>query len=117
LPDANKLLALIWIPISAQTQLELGAAYDGASCAKDPQNKYELTLPVSKKKLVVRLLTHKDEKDINQFEIYKGEILNGNDSADLVKKFKIWIMKMVKKDLLPKSQAKELLMDLVSLGY
>lgn len=58
-----------------------------------------------------------DEKDINQFEIYKGEILNGNDSADLVKKFKILIMKMVKKDLLPKSQAKELLMDLVSLGY
>jgi hypothetical protein len=58
-----------------------------------------------------------DDKDINQFEILKGEILSGNDSGDLVKRFKILIMKMVKKDLLPKSQAKEILMDLVSIGY
>jgi hypothetical protein len=58
-----------------------------------------------------------DDKDINQFEIMKGELMSGNDSVDLVKKFKILIMKMVKKDLLPKSQAKDILMDLVSLGY
>jgi hypothetical protein len=58
-----------------------------------------------------------DEKDINQFEVMKGELLNGNDSNDLIKKFKFLIMKMVKKDLLPKSQAKDLLMDLASLGY
>jgi hypothetical protein len=58
-----------------------------------------------------------DDKDINQFEIMKGELLNGNDSADLIKKFKILIMKMVKKELLPKSQAKDILMDLASLGY
>ena len=58
-----------------------------------------------------------DEQDINQFEIYKGELLNGNDSQEVIKKFKILIMKMVKKDLLPKGQAKDILMDLVSLGY
>lgn len=58
-----------------------------------------------------------DEKDINQFEIMKGEIMNGNDSNELVKKFKILIMKMMKKDLLPKGQAKDILIDLVSLGY
>jgi len=58
-----------------------------------------------------------DEKDINQFEIMKGEIMNGNDSNELVKKFKILIMKMMKKDLLPKGQSKDILMDLVSLGY
>ena len=58
-----------------------------------------------------------DEKDINEFEVAKGEILSGNDSAELVKKFKMLIMKMVKKELLPKNQAKDILMDLVSLGY
>lgn len=58
-----------------------------------------------------------DEKDINEFEIMKGEIMNGNDSTELVKKFKILILKMMKKDLLPKGQAKELLIELVSLGY
>jgi hypothetical protein len=58
-----------------------------------------------------------DEKDINEFEIMKGEIMNGNDSTELVKKFKILILKMMKKDLLPKGQAKDLLLDLVSIGY
>jgi hypothetical protein len=58
-----------------------------------------------------------NEKDINEFEVMKGEILNGNDSKDLIKKFKLHIMKMVNKELLPKGQAKDLLLDLVSLGY
>lgn len=58
-----------------------------------------------------------DDKDINQFEVMKGEILAGNDSSELVRKFKILIIKMTKKNLLPKGQAKELLMDLATLGY
>jgi len=58
-----------------------------------------------------------DEKDINQFEIYKGELLNGNDSSELIKKFKLLIVKMVKRDLLPKGQANEILMDMATLGY
>ena len=47
----------------------------------------------------------------------KGEILAGNDSAELVKKFKLLIMKLVKSDLLPKGQARDLLMDLATIGY
>lgn len=58
-----------------------------------------------------------DEKSINQFEIMKGEILNGNDSVDLVKRFKLLIVKLVNKELLPKGQAKEILMELATLGY
>jgi len=58
-----------------------------------------------------------NEKDINQFEIYKGEILNGNNSGDLVKKFKILIVKMITNDLLPKGQAKQILLDLATIGY
>lgn len=58
-----------------------------------------------------------DEKDINQFEIYKGEILNGNDSNELVKKFKILLMKLLHKELLPKGEVKEILLELSQLGY
>ena len=58
-----------------------------------------------------------DDKDINQFEIMKGEVLAGNDSTELVKKFKLLIIKMTKKDLLPKGHAKELLLELATLGY
>ena len=61
----------------------------------NPQNKYELTLPVSKKKLVVRLLTHKDEKDINQ-EIQALERLSKGKttSTDVTTRFKYMIVEV-----------------------
>jgi hypothetical protein len=68
-----------------------------------------LTLPTPNK--------DEKEKDINQFEIYKGELLNGNDSIELIKKFKLLIIKMIHNELLPKGQAKEILMELATLGY
>lgn len=58
-----------------------------------------------------------DEKDINEFEVMKGEIMSGNDNVDLVKKFKILIMKLARKDLLPRNQARDLMMDLATMGY
>lgn len=58
-----------------------------------------------------------DDRDINQFEIMKGEIASGNDSVELVKKFKALIIKMITKGLLPKGQGKAIILDLVELGY
>lgn len=57
------------------------------------------------------------EKDINQFEILKGQILSGNDNKDLVKKFKILIRKLSKQGLLPKNDVDELTEALFDLGY
>ena len=59
------------------------------------QNRYELTLPVSKKKLVVRLLTHKDEKDINQ-EIQARERLTKGKSVgiEVTTRFKYMIVEV-----------------------
>jgi hypothetical protein len=59
----------------------------------------------------------KNEQDINQFEIMRGQIMAGNDSSKLHKDFKLLIMKMMKKKLLPKRQANELLFEMASLGY
>lgn len=58
-----------------------------------------------------------DEKDINQFEIMKGEILSGNDNIELIKKFKLLLVKLSNKGLLPKTEVREMLMGLATLGY
>lgn len=69
----------------------------------------KLTLPSPKK--------DEDEKDINQFEILRGQILAGNDNTEVVKKFKMILLKLSRKDLIPKSQVKDLLLDLTTLGH
>lgn len=57
------------------------------------------------------------QKDSDQFEIMKGQILSGNDSKELVKKFKLLILKLSRNGLLPKGESKDLLETLVELGY
>lgn len=57
------------------------------------------------------------EQEINQFEIMKGEIMSGNDNADLIKKFKLLLIKLSKKDLIPSREAKDILFELTTMGY
>jgi hypothetical protein len=58
-----------------------------------------------------------EEKDFHQFEVMKGEIMSGNDSKELVKKFKVLILKLSKQNILPKNEVQEILEDLLTLGY
>lgn len=58
-----------------------------------------------------------DDKDVNLFEIMRGQIVAGNDSADLIKKFKQHITKMSDKQLLPRGQVKDMLIELAKNGY
>lgn len=58
-----------------------------------------------------------DEQDVNQFEILRGQILAGNDSNEVVKKFKSIILKLSNKNMIPKGQVRELLLDLTALGH
>ena len=57
-----------------------------------------------------------DDKDINEYEILKGEILAGNDNKDLIKKFKAKIVKMSNKGLLNKKDVSSILHDLLNLN-
>jgi len=57
------------------------------------------------------------EQDIHQFEVMKGEILAGNDSTELIKKFKLLLLRLSKNGTIPKAQATELMEDLITLGY
>jgi hypothetical protein len=58
-----------------------------------------------------------EEQEINQFEIMKGEIMSGNDNADLIKKFKILLIKLSKNNLIPAREGKDILFELTSMGY
>jgi hypothetical protein len=56
-----------------------------------------------------------EEKLINEFEILRGQIVAGNDNMELIRKFRIALVKMGSKGLIPKSQMKELLLDIATL--
>jgi hypothetical protein len=57
------------------------------------------------------------EKDIHEFEVCKGEIMAGNDSKELIKKFKLLIIKLSKNGTIPKREAMEVMEELLILGY
>ena len=57
------------------------------------------------------------EKDIHEFDVCKGEIMAGNDSKELIKKFKLLIIKLSKNGSIPKREASEVMQELLELGY
>jgi hypothetical protein len=58
-----------------------------------------------------------DKDDLHQFDILQGELGAGNDSPELIKKLKSVILRLMNKGRLPKGQGREILTDLVALGY
>lgn len=77
--------------------------------ASETQIGGKLSIPTPKKT--------SEEQDINQFEILRGQILAGNDSNEVVKQFKSIILKLANKNLIPKGQVREILLDLTTLGH
>jgi hypothetical protein len=54
----------------------------------------------------------KDEELINQFEVMRGQMIAGNDSKDLFRKFKQILVTMLDRDLIPKGQVREILLEM-----
>jgi hypothetical protein len=54
----------------------------------------------------------KNEQLINQFEIMRGQMIAGNDSKDLFRRFKQVLVEMLERDLIPKGQAKDILLEM-----
>ena len=57
------------------------------------------------------------DKDIHEFEVAKGEIMSGNDNKELIKKFKILILKLKRNGVLPKGQVDDIIEELLQMGY
>lgn len=59
----------------------------------------------------------KEDAEDNRFEILKGEIIAGNDNKEMVKEFKSLLLKFSNSGKINKNEAREILLDLVALGY
>ena len=57
------------------------------------------------------------DKDLDRFEILRGQIIAGNDSKELVKEFKLLLLKLKSNNKINKQQASDILIDLASFGY
>jgi len=77
--------------------------------AKESHILDRLSIPAPKKDEV--------DKDLNRFEILKGQITSGNDNKELIKEFKMLILKLSNMKVIPKSQARDILFDLTSMGF
>lgn len=87
----------------------------------DEEKKY-LYLISSKANIVDKLniptpSKDQEEKDLHLFEVYKGEVMAGNDSKELIQKFKALLLKLSKNGSLPKQQVNEILNEILQLGY
>ena len=61
-------------------------------------------------------LLSKQQSEINKFNIMRGQIIAGNNSKELVKDFKILLLKLSNKKLIDKNEANEILVMLLQLG-
>lgn len=57
------------------------------------------------------------DKDTNRFEILKGEIEAGNDNKELIKEFKVMLMKFMRQGRIPKAQVNEIMEHLLMMGH
>jgi len=58
----------------------------------------------------------RDEQTLNRFEILKGQIIAGNDGTEVVKEFKSLLVKLSDEGSIKKSEARDILMMLASMG-
>lgn len=58
-----------------------------------------------------------EEKEIHEYEVMRGEIMSGNDNKELIKKFKLLIIKLSRRGALPKKEVSDILSELIELGY
>jgi len=59
----------------------------------------------------------KEEEEFNRFQILKGQILAGNDSKELIKEFKVMLLKFIHNGKVPRGQGMEIVCDLMALGH
>lgn len=90
-------------------EMPLGDQHLLYNLAKDAHVMDRLNLPTPER--------NKDGEEEHRFEILKGQIMAGNDNKELVKEFKSMLLKMSNSGRINKTDAREILMDLVAMGY
>jgi hypothetical protein len=53
---------------------------------------------------------------MEEFEKMRGQILAGNDNKDLIKRFKLTLLKFAKDGRIPRREVNEVLMEMATVG-
>jgi hypothetical protein len=59
----------------------------------------------------------KEEQEMNRFQILKGQIQAGNDNKELIKEFKVLLLKFINGGKIPKAQGMDIITELMAMGY
>jgi hypothetical protein len=54
---------------------------------------------------------------MNRFQILKGQVLAGNDNKELIKEFKVMLLKFIHNGKVPRGQGMDIICDLMAMGY
>jgi hypothetical protein len=57
------------------------------------------------------------DKELNRFEILKGEIIAGNDNAKIIKEFKMMLIKFGREGRIPKREVNSILEEMLHMGH
>jgi len=57
------------------------------------------------------------DKEIDRFDIIKGEIEAGNDNKEIIKEFKVMLLKFMRQGRIPKAQVNEIMEHLLMMGH
>jgi hypothetical protein len=57
------------------------------------------------------------KKEMDRFEILRGEIMAGNDNKTLVREFKVLLLRFIQEGRIPRREGQEILTDLTAMGF
>lgn len=86
-------------------------------CTGDKKHLYKISKKcgILDKVSVPKLDEH--DKELHRFYVLKGEMEAGNDNKQLIKEFKVLVMKFVNEGILPRREGHSILIDLVAMGH
>jgi hypothetical protein len=84
---------------------------------KDLYNKVIKETSIDQRLLIPSPKLDEDQQQYHRFQILCGELEAGNNNSDMIKELKQLLVKLMHKGLIPKAQSREVLHDLLLLGF
>ena len=94
-----------------------GSVYGLSDSEKDLYNRIIKHTSVDQRLQIPAPELNQDQQDWHRFQVLIGELSCGNDNSEMIKELKGLLIKLSNKKIIPKSQTREILLDLTACGY
>jgi hypothetical protein len=84
---------------------------------KDLYNKVIRETSIDQRLLIPSPTLDEDQKTWHRFQVLAGELNAGNDNPEMIKELKKLLVILANKQMLPKGQCRELILDICALGF